>query len=219
MNYQNTTKQPSQTDRLHGLTGTFFPAKIMFPSEVKNATNGRPSAEKKWTDGKAYLCGDVHTSLFVLLKAEVRDEVAVRLTAFNSPAGGSYAVVSHQILGFVHRFVLPLYEPVVGGFLLGLQQNELGFSFGNDGSRDAVLLHSPLDGAAFAPLLAMSNVLARPILHNVMTELPMVISALNQPGQVPSLRRGEVVKDVSVSVVLPGEAMVRYFSDKGWATT
>ena len=148
------------------------------------------------------------------MKAEIRDAVSVRLTAFKTPAGGSYAVVSHQLFGWAHRFILPLYEPDVGRFLLATQQEEIGFMFGNNGATDAVLLHSPLKGPAFAPLLPMTNPLSKATIHDVIGELPTVIGALNLPQQVPSLRRGETVTDVSVSVVLPTNAMVRFFSEE-----
>jgi hypothetical protein len=149
-----------------------------------------------------------------MFKAEFRDEVGVRLTAYDTPAGGSYAVVSHQIFGWVHRFVLPLYEPKVQALLMGLQKEELGFSFGNEGEQDAVLLQCPLGGPAFAPLLAKTNPLPLATLADVLAELPKVISVINQPEQVPSLRRGERVTDVSVSAVLPTQAMTRFLIEK-----
>ncbi|MDI1270536.1 MAG: hypothetical protein PSV40_15720 [Polaromonas sp.] len=213
MNNQE-TMQPILVDEHHGMPGSFFPARIMDPSEVQHATLGRPSAVQAWTNGKWYVCGDVRSKLFEMLNAEHRDASAVRLTAFNSPAGGSYAVLSHQILGLAHRFLLPLYEPKVEELLLGLQRAELSMLFGNEGKDDAVLLHCPLSALAFAPLLAMTTPLPKETLHDVIAELPMVISAVNQPKQVPSLRRGEFVTDVSVSVVMPSRALTRFFSEK-----
>ena len=98
--------------------------------------------------------------------------------------------------------------------LLEMQKEELGFLFGNEGAQDAVLMRSPLSRAAFAPLLAMSNSLPKESVLNVITELPRVISAMNFPKQVPSLRRGEKVEDVSVSVVLPTQAIAQFCSHK-----
>lgn len=208
------TEHAVEASEYQGLPGAFYPARIMDPSEVQHATLGRPSTVQAWTQGKWYVCGDVRSKLFGMLKAEHRDASAVRLTAFNSPAGGSYAVLSHQILGLAHRFLLPLYEPKVEELLLGLQRAELGMLFGNEGKDDAVLLHCPLSALAFAPLLAMTSPLQKETLHDVIAELPMVISAMNQPKQVPSLRRGEFVTDVSVSVVMPSRALTRFFSEK-----
>lgn len=186
----------------------------MDPLEVKKAVENRPSAVGSWTKSKWYLCGDAKTELFSMFKAGFRESVAVRLTAYDTPAGGSYAVISHQIYGWTHRFVLPLYEPKVRAMLLDLQSAELGFMFGNEGEEDAVLLHCPLGAPAFLPLLAKSNPLRKSTLKDVLAELPQVIRTMNVPNQVPSLRRGECVTDVSVSAVLPTQAMIRFLCEK-----
>ena len=191
----------------------------MNPLEVKTAIENRPPEVGCWTSGKWYLCGDVRSEFFAMFKADFRDAISVRLTAFSTPAGGHYAVVSHQLFGWAHRFVLPLYEPKVQELLLEMQTAELGFLFGNEGAQDAVLTRSPLNSAAFAPLLAMTNPLLKESVLNVIAELPLVISVMNQPRHVPSLRRGEKVEDVSVSVVLPTQAIAHFCSDKSkWAT-
>lgn len=214
MIYQGTTPLPTLEPASFGDKGTFFTARVMDPAEVKAATENHPCQVGSWTSKKWYLCGDVRSELFAMFKADFRDAIAVRLTAFSTPAGGTYAVVSHQLCGLSHRFVLPLHEPKVHAMLLGLQKAELGFLFGNEGAEDAVLLHSPLGGAAFAPLLARANPIPQEKFHDVMAELPWVITAMNNPSQVPSLRRDERVTDVSVSVVLPTGAMIRFIGEK-----
>lgn len=186
----------------------------MDPLEVKNAVENYPSAVNIWTNKKWYLCGDAKSELFSMFKADFRESVAVHLTAYDTPAGVSYAVISHQIYGWTHRFVLPLYEKKVRTMLLDLQKAELGFMFGNEGEQDAVLLHCPLTAPAFAPLLAKANPLPREKLQKVLAELPWVIRVMNEPNQVPSLRQGERVTDVSVSAVLPTQAMIRFFAER-----
>lgn len=186
----------------------------MDPLEVEKAVENRPLAVGSWTKSKWYLCGDAKNELFSMFKAGFRESVAVRLTAYDTPAGGSYAVISHQIYGWTHRFVLPLYEPKVREMLLGLQSAELGFMFGNEGEEDAVLLHCPLGAPAFAPLLAKTNPLRNSTLEDVLAELPQVIRTMNKPNQVPSLRLGELVTDVSVSAVFPTRAMIRFLGKK-----
>jgi hypothetical protein len=186
----------------------------MDPLEVKKAVENHPSGVGSWTKEKWYLCGDAKSELFSMFKADFRESVAVRLTAYDTPAGGSYAVISHQIYGWTHRFVLPLYEPKVRTMLLDLQSAELGFMFGNEGGKDAVLLNCPLGAPAFAPLFAKSNPLRKSELQDVLEELPKVIRTMKEPSQVPSLRRGERVTDVSVSAVLPNQAMIRFLCEK-----
>lgn len=219
MNTQENAAFPSFDVPFRDSQGSFFPARLMDPVEVKKAVENRPPEVGGWTSEKWYLCGDVRSELFTLLKAEVRDAIAVRLTAYSTPAGGHYAVVSHQLFGWAHRFLLPLYESKVHEMLMEMQKAELGFLFGNEGAQDAVLMRSPLSRGAFAPLLAMTNPLPKESLHLVLAELPRVISAMNQPTQVPSLRRGERVEDVSVSVVLPTQAIWQFCSDKSKGAT
>lgn len=219
MDTQKTATFPTIDDPIRGSQSSFFPARLIDPLEVKSAIENRPPEVGSRTSGKWYLCGDVRSEFFAMFKAEFRDAIAVRLTAFSTPAGGHYAVVSHQLFGWAHRFVLPLYEPKVQEMLVEMQKAELGFIFGNEGAQDAVLTLSPLSRAAFAPLLAMSNSLPNNSALKVIAELPRVISAMNEPKQVPSLRRGEKVEDVSVSVVLPTQAMAQFCSHKSKGPT
>ena len=219
MNTQKTADFPTLDVPFRGTQGSFFPARLMDPLEVKTAIENRPPEVGSWTNGKWCLCGDVRSELFAMFKAEFRDAIAVRLTAYTTPAGGHYAVVSHQLFGWAHRFVLPLYETKVQQMLIEMQKAELGFLFGNEGAQDAVLTRSPLSRTAFAPLLAMTNPLPKESVLNVIAELPRVISAMNLPKQVPSLRRGEKVEDVSVSVVLPTQAMAQFCSHKSKGST
>lgn len=200
-------------------SGAFFPARLISPMEAKTAFKHRPSEVGGWTNGKWYLYGDVRSELFAMLNAEFRNAIAVRLTTYCTPAGGNYAVISHQLFGCAHRFVLPLYESTVQVMLLELHRTgELVFLFGNEREKDAALVRSPLSRAAFAPLLAMTNPRPKQPLHRAIDELFLVISAMNQPKQVPSLRRGEKVEDVSVSIVLPIHAMAQLCSEKSKET-
>ena len=193
----------------------FFPTRLISPAEAKTAFEHHPSEAGSWTSAKWLLCGDARSELFDMLKAEFRNAIAVRLSTYCTPAGGNYAVISHQLFGCAHRFVLPLYESKVQAMLLELHKTgELAFLFGNERGKDAALVRSPLSRAAFAPLLAMTNPHPKQPLHRAINELLLVINAMNRPKQVPSLRRGEKVEDVTVSIVLPTQAMVQLCSEK-----
>lgn len=195
--------------------GAFFPARLISPVEAKTAFEHRPAEVGGWTNRKWHLCGDARSELFAMLKAEFRNAIAVRLTTYCTPAGGNYAVISHQLFGCAHRFVLPLYEPKVQAMLVEMHKTgELDFLFGNERRKDAALVRSPLSRAAFTPLVKMTNTLPRQSLHKAIDELLLVINAMNQPKQVPSLRRGEKVEDVSVSIVLPVYAVAQLCSEK-----
>jgi hypothetical protein len=192
---------------------SFFPAKIMDPDEVRRALAGRAAVEHSWTEGKWYLCGDVQTQLFAIVNAEFGDVLRERVTAYATPAGGQYAVISHQILGWCHRFLLPLYEPKVMGLVNGLRTQKLGFSLGNEGGKEAVLVTSKFDATAFAPLRPMARPLPDSQLKKVFLELPAVIKAMNEPSMIPSMSDGVDIVDVSVSVVMPATAIMKSFND------
>lgn len=187
----------------------FHPARLMTPAEVQKSTANHGPEVQKRTKGQWYLCGDVSLAMFAVLGAAVREEVAMRIDSFSSPAGARYAVVSHQVNGLVHRFLLPLYEPRVAEFVVGMSTGEVGFSLGKDGESDALLIGSPLPGNRFVPVLSVAEPLRPETLHDALAEFPKVINTVKQPSQVPSLRRGEPVLDVSVSVVMPTRALMQ----------
>jgi hypothetical protein len=183
----------------------FHPARLMTPAEVEKATVNQPPEVRQRTKGQWQLCGDVSAPMFAVLKAVVREAVSVRVDSFGSPAGARYGVVSHQVNGFVHRFLLPLYDPFVADFVLAMRTEELGFLLGNDGAGDALLIRSPCRGKALAPVLSVVDPLPREKLYAVLAELPKVINAV----KVPTLRRSEPVVEVSVSVLLPTRALMQ----------
>ena len=187
----------------------FFPARLMNPTEVQHATVDDLEVQEK-TKGKWFLCGDVSLAMFAVLTAQVRDEVLSRVDSFNSPTGARYAVVSHQVNGLVHRFLLPLYEPRVTEFLLGMRSGEVGFLLGRDGDEEALLIGSPLSRDRFAQLLSPAYLLRQEQLRDVLNEFPEVVRTIQQPEQVRSLRPDEPVIDVSVSVVMPAQALMQF---------
>ena len=200
---------PQLEDASEDIQAPFYPARLMTPTEVQKATANQAPEVQKRTEGKWSLCGDVSAPLFAVLSAAFREAVSMRIDSFSSPAGARYAVVSHQVNGFAHRFLLPLYEPRVAEFVAAMRTGKLGFLLGNDGAGDALLIEWPAGCNASVPPVSASTALRRERLHDVLLELPKVINTVKQPLQVPSLRRGEPVIDVSVSVVLPTGALMQ----------
>lgn len=191
---------------------SFFPARLMSPEEVAGAIGHQPEEVRKHLGGRWYLCGDVSEEMYCLLKASLRSDTAMRVSGFTSPLGLRYAVVTHQLMGHAHRFLLPLYEAKVGDFLLAMRGGSLGFSLGCEGGENAALLVPPPGGTdAFLPLLPMAEPLSGDMVPQVITELPLVIAALNNPEQVPSCRVGEQVVDVTVSALLPSQTLRRFW--------
>lgn len=196
-----TSAQPSLIERVP----SFFPARLMTPAEVTVAVADGPTEVQKRTEGKWHLCGDVCNAAFATFSEATRWETAMRISGFRSPVGAAYGVVSHQVRGHAHRFLLPLYETRVVDFLTEVERGgELGFLLGREGNSQALLIEPQPGGlSGFGPLLAMS---ASPNMDNgaeVISELSEVIRAVSQPAQVPSLRKGERVVSVDVSVLMP----------------
>lgn len=192
-----------------GSQAPFYPARLMTPAEVIEAIANNPPEVQERAKGKWHLCGDVSMPMFAVLTAAVREEVAMRVDSFSTPAGARYGVVSHQVNGFVHRFLLPLYEPRVAEFVMAMRTGELAFLLGNDGEENALLVGPPVRGNGLAPLLSVVKPFPRAKLHDVLAELPKVINTVKQPSQVMSLRHPEPVIDVSLSVLLPTRALMQ----------
>lgn len=180
----------------------------MSPGEVQTAAAREPDECTKQIKGRWYLCGDVSEKMYRLIAGKARQNLALRVSGFRTPAGARYGVVTHQLQGHVHRFLLPLYEPRVGDFLLGMRHGRISFVLGRSETDDVVLLTGAACGEAeFLPLLAMADPLPREIVGRVITELAQVIAEVSRPEWVPTCKEGELVVDISVSVVLPMQTL------------
>jgi hypothetical protein len=181
----------------------YYFARLMTPSEVTKSTSQQPFEVRRRTEGKWVLCGDVSSFMYKLLKEVPDAPLPTRLTAFNSPAGFSYGVLTHQIGRNQHRFVLGLTDPLVRAFLESIATSGmLMFMLGNDDEEDALLFENPLLPSSFLPLLAMSPEANLEIQRAALSELPLVQAAMGDPSQVPSLFEGYAVQHVSVSLLM-----------------
>lgn len=196
-----TAAQPSLIERVP----PFYPARVMTPAEVAAAVADGPAEVQTRTRGKWHLCGDVCNAAFAILSEATRWETAMRISGFRTPIGAAYGVVSHQVRGHAHRFLLPLYETRVVDLLTDLERGgDMGFLLGREGNSEALLIEPQPGGlSGFGPLLAMSESPNRDNGAEVISELSEVIRAVSQPAQVPSLRKSEPVVSVDVSVLMP----------------
>lgn len=185
----------------------FYPASILSPEQVVKTTAKHPEHVRAQVLGKWFLCGDLSERMFDLVKAEWPGDLSIRVTAFASPIGVYYGVVSHQARGYAHRFVLPLYEPSAGELLQSIQHHPLMFMLGRDEEEEAMVLPCPLPGHDFAPLLALCRRPGSEQLRDAVAELPNVLRVLKEPTQVPTAVRGQEVAHVDVSVLLPTESL------------
>lgn len=185
----------------------FYPASILTPEQVLKTTEKYPENVRAQVLGNWFLCGDLSEAMFDLVKANWPGDLSIRITAFASPIGVYYGVVSHQTKGYAHRFVLPLYEPGAAELLKSIQLTPFMFMLGRDEEDEAMVLPCPLPGRDFAPLLALCRRPLNEHLLDAVAELPKVISILKEPSQVPTSVRGQEVTHVDVSVLLPTESL------------
>lgn len=185
----------------------FYTATILTPEEVAERTERYPEKVRSVVRGNWFLCGDFSEQMFDVVKTDWPGDLSIRVTAFASPIGVYYGVVSHQVKGHAHRFVLPLYEPGAGNLLQAIQQHPLMFMLGRDEEVEAMVLPCPLPGRDFAPLLALCSQPSGEQLLDAVAELANVISLLKEPAQVPTSIRGREVTHVDLSVLLPTQSL------------
>ena len=183
----------------------FYTATILSPDLVDERTKEYAEDVRRQVQGAWFLCGDVSTAFFDRVTKDWPADLSIRLTALGTPEGTFYGVVSHQSEGHCHRFVLPLYEPKVTRFLQGVQEQRLMFMLSRDETSSAMLFGSPLRKADYLPLLELVRPMTPSKLGEAFGELPNVIQALKEPGQIPSAIPGRQVEHVDVSILLPTE--------------
>ena len=181
--------------------------RVMSPTEVVGALTSYSDEVRQRVAGHWMFCGDVAAPLFERIQNERDGRIPFRITGFKSSLGGAYAVLTHQLAGHQHRFLLPLYEPRVVKCIAGLDAGLLGFMFGNNEGDDAVVLTGYAPNVEFRPLLALQGPARDPDLRDMLVELPMAIATMASSTWIPSLVSAERVLAVSVSVVIPDAAL------------
>jgi hypothetical protein len=186
----------------------FSPATLWSPGEVQTAIAQEPLDLRKKFKGSWYLCGDISNEMFKVLAEESRQELALRVFGIETPVGARYGIVCHQIRSHVHRFLLPLYEPRVGDFLLAMRGGRLGIQLGREGSEHAAMLtaQAPLE-PELVPLVKLASPLPRELARLAIGELASVIAETSQPS---GFNVGpEPAYEVSLSVVLPTQTLAQ----------
>lgn len=191
----------------------FYSATILSPDLVDERTKNYADDVRRQVQGAWFLCGDVSTEFFDRVSKDWPADLSIRLTALGTPGGTYYGVVSHQSEGLCHRFVLPLYEPKVTRFLQGVQEDRLMFMLSRDEETSAMLFGSPLRKADYLPFLELVRPMTPLKLAEAFGELPRVIEALKDPGQIPSAIPGRPVEHVDVSILLPTETFRKLASE------
>lgn len=183
-------------------------ARILTP---RDATKIAVTYDKDVRDrvrGQWLVCGDVSSKMFERLRDATPQDVATRLSAFHSPDGVAYCVVTHQIAGLQHRLVVCLYDPPVRELLSAVCAGEsVGFLLGNQRAHLAVFVENPHLPIAYAPLLSLAKAKTEDAQDRALYELPNLIATLAEVEKIPSLFR-EPVTDVCSSLLLPERMQV-----------
>jgi hypothetical protein len=180
-------------------------ARLMDPDEVAQSLAGR-TVEAERIGGHWFLCGDVSNRFYELAKVH-RGLISYRLSGFRASSGLGYGLITHQLEDIQHRFVLPLYETRTAKCLREASAQPLAFSLGHDATNQAVIQMPPTMAPALGPLLAMHVPLTRATALQALDEFPLVVSAASQLDRVLSVLPGLTVREVSMSVLLPEEAV------------
>ena len=188
------------------LPSQLFTAHILSPEEVFGRIK-REGDVAEQVRGRWVLQGDMQRAFFQALKRKGSWNPAAHVMAYSTPEGANYAVITHQLYGFGHRFVLPLYEPQVADFLQAVLTQDVGFALGCAGEEEVVMIFDGVQGFEFMPALALVQKLEPPALLRALREIPRVARALQQQDPVGTdVPTGEEpMRDVSLSMVVPLE--------------
>lgn len=188
------------------LPSQLFTAHILNPEDVLSRIK-REGDVAEQVRGRWVLQGDMQRAFFEALKRKGSWNPVAHITAYSTPGGANYAVITHRLYGFGHRFVLPLYEPHVADFLQAVLTRDVGFALGCEGEEEVVMVFGGIEGFEFMPSLALVQKLEPPALLRVLREIPRVARALLQqdPAGADVPAGEEPMRDVSLSMVVPLE--------------
>ena len=195
------TYEPSKND----LDTQFAKGRLMSPAEVAAATRHRTRSEIERYEQRWMLCGDVKAATYDLFTRIPGSDIPFRVSAFSSTLGSHWGVITHQLEGHQHRFVLPLGEPASAAFFRAMPMARHGFSLGRAGGLEAVVIQGQPLGADIRPLLQLCESASGLSSAVCLQDLHRVMLTLARADAIPSFITGCEVTDVSVSITLPGQ--------------
>ena len=175
----------------------------MSPAEVLEATVNQPEAVRGLVNDRWVLCGDVSEQMFSMLQGSTEKAFPTRVTGLSTKVGAHYAVISHQIFNWQHRFLLPLYDEYVQAFIKVAAKGRIAYMLGNDGASEAIVFDNIVPFRSFVPVAEMCKPMTQEAQEDAMLEMRFVIHELSLPGKIPTLLDRQAVKYVSVSAVMP----------------
>ncbi|MDI1270537.1 MAG: hypothetical protein PSV40_15725 [Polaromonas sp.] len=178
-------------------------AVLLNPVEVNVAFKDYPSEARHKLKGLWMLVGAVNEEMYSAFKANAGIDIAAQFSAFPTPAGAAYGVVTCQVGPHQHRFVLPMFNQKVVELLASATKESLNIYLESAGElREGMLYDCRLTLKQFMPARAMSRALDHRKQKDFVREFPSVISEMLTLDLMPSLNSEEVC-GVDVSVLMP----------------
>lgn len=204
MNHKETHGQLPTYKVKHGV----YLGVLMSPTEVAQATRSRDDqyiSLHRWT-----LCGEVSPAVFDILQlTQMRPGNNERVTALTAPSGLNYALFTHQVAMFQHRYVVPLFDRQVAECIDKVgHQGGLGYSLAGEGEL-ALVWPSTLAARDVMPLQVLCSGVPEGREEQALEEYSRMLSDAQDPQRIPSLVEGCVVRHVSVSAIPPRDVVER----------
>jgi hypothetical protein len=196
---QTKFKQAAQTN--------LYVAQLMSPDDVAAALSERGSEEKEKLHNHWIFCADTGPEMFEALRKESIEKISRRITGLKSSNGGCYGVITHEIQGYQHRLLLPLYDAEVQHCITALENEPYGFLLGNNNKKDALILFEDrINGQGMQGLPGLRAKLGSDKLKAFISELPDVVATLTTLDTIPTMLEHEI-QSLSVSIVMPYHSM------------
>lgn len=192
------------TVRLNWLTHQplFSTARLLSPADIQAFSAGHDRATQLAVANRWVLVGDCSEGLFGQLKEDGYVRSEGKLEFINSKSGFGFGVLTNQIAGHQHRFVLPLWDPRMSDLIEAMQWGDYSFCMALEGTQELIVF----PGGALLALEGYQPPLGVPLTQaqalQVTAEMPAALAQFGDLGGVASMVPGYEVEDVSVSVLV-----------------
>ena len=129
--------------------------------------------------------------------------VSTDIVAFPREVGSAYLVIINQMNSWQHRFIVPLYDPNALGFLAKAFTGALLTGLTTEDDSRRMLLEIDLQPLELSMLAGTCMDLDYEMSPKFGVDLAELLAEALMPDFASSSIRGEVVREVDVSVLLP----------------
>lgn len=177
--------------------------RVMRPDEVKESLADRPTMRERVNGW--YLCGDVQRGMFDALVGS-QGHCTMQMSVFEGGVAGNYGIFTQQAGRFRHRFLLPMFEPLVVQLLQSLQHEPVQLSLGRQSEDDAILVQQRLPWWQVAEVLRFAQRPSDIQISEVFAAGRPVLDMARDAGSVACFSGLPRPAGISVSFVMPEEA-------------